>query len=257
MKSIPFYKVNGAGNDFVFIDESVVDIQISKRSLLAKEVCERKFSVGADGVAFLKRISEAKVVWDFYNADGTSGEMCGNAARCVSVYCKKLWNCPDEIQLQTLCGEVDLKYINKKTSIVEMSLPKWVVKKEAPFSILDSGVPHLVLQVDSIEESEALAALGKEHRYPSELNKKGANVTFVEKNVGNTANAVTYERGVEGFTLACGTGALAAAEYLKEFFSLTEAVEIVMPGGELIVSFENSRCFLQGPAEISFAGELL
>lgn len=265
--------MQGAGNDFVFFDATDPELQQlvsetpKERAELAKKICQRKFSIGADGVAFLHCKSSNLVHWDFYNSDGSRGEMCGNAARCVSVYAKTIWNCDDEVTLETLSGKVELKFLQEKLAEIKVQTPSWVTQREKPYAVINSGVPHLVFQVESApipgQVTTELKEKCKALRFPDEVDEVGANVTVVEL-AENGLKVATYERGVEDFTYACGTGAMAAAVFAKKFLlkdqsstskkMLTSRFEIQMPGDRLWVEIKEDHLILGGPAQMVYKG---
>ena len=260
MKHLKFVKMSGAGNDFIFFDDKD---SIHDRQKLSKKLCERHHSVGADGVAFFSKVDSSRIRWDFYNADGSVGEMCGNAARCAGIYAMKHMGCEKIITLETLVGDVQINV--EANDRVKVSMPKalWVVKNPER-SIIDTGVPHLVLKRKL--DAQALLMEASDLRFPSELGESGANVTFVDL-VKGKIQALSYERGVEGFTQACGTGAVAAALFVREFadqFSgkysdlftdkSSNEMSIEMPGGILSVVAESQSPVLIGQAAEVFSG---
>jgi diaminopimelate epimerase len=251
-----FYKVQGAGNDFiVFIDKDNITPD------MVKSLCHRFTGIGADGVVNLFKISEGLFQWDFYNSDGSRAEMCGNAARCVVKLTAQLYGY-EEIDLKTEAGIVRGRTSGENIQ-VDLILPIAEPQKiEKPFNgkydvgyLVQAGVPHFVIPVDQPWELGAEENnLAKFIRTPL-LGPNGANLTFV--NLQTTPlQTVSLERGVEKFTLACGTGVIATARVFMHLYKTEKNIQISAPGGNFVVSFHQSTATLEGPAEIVFKGEL-
>ncbi len=221
MKKIHFVKMVGAGNDFIVI-EPQAGLDYVK---FTKGVCNRQFGVGADGVLILEKSKTSDYRMRIINADGSEAEMCGNGARCMAAYivanskpAKKLFG------METLAGEI-LGEAEGEIARVRLSNPKdyladiniTVAGKKMAVHYIDTGVPHTIIFVDGLQEVDA-NSLGRLVRNHARFAPRGTNVNFVERaspaggREGNSMVAVrTYERGVEAETLACGTGAVAAA----------------------------------------------
>ena len=252
---IQFTRINGTGNTFCLTTE-LVSKEIQQQ--LTIQVCQKYFGFSSDGVIFLSQAGQNKWRWDFYNSDGSGAEMCGNAARCVGAYVAHQTNCKSEtIELITLAGGVSINLKNSDKDLYAVTMPKTKViderfvfkteKGEARGFLVDTGVPHLVL------ESEPDSNLAKQIRKIQILSPRGVNITFIQRDDDSLAQAVTFERGVEDFTLACGTGAVAASAFMKHIHQNTQHT-IEMPGGELEVSWEDSadRPTLTGFAHLEF-----
>lgn len=272
--SLKFEKWSGAGNDFILVDlrnpQTAQSILASKRSPseIARAVCRRTYSVGADGLIFLTSDPHG-IAWDFYNADGSKAEMCGNAARCVGSY--ELRRSGESlVTVQTLSGPVVVKpapgFSANGGGSVSVFLAPPVLKKES-LSLgvpnggvtngvwIDSGVPHCVVALPEASKSAPPREFSRQLRTHAEFGDGGANVTYVFVQ-GSKVKAVTYERGVEDYTQACGTGALAAAFFLNHIERTPNASRvIVMPGGELMVSWIGPHVVLTGDAQRVCFGE--
>lgn len=261
LSKIEFVKMSGAGNTFMFVDareeieiDNIIFKNESTRSDLAKRLCSAVDGLACDGLIFIENGSvHFDFKWDFYNSDGSSAEMCGNAARCAARYCREeLIFDSNEIRFSTGAGIVVAKIGNDKK--VEIKMPEFKVVNENlelgsknktinSFTLVNSGVPHLVKKIENISEVNSLLSLTAEYRSHRDLEKGGANVTYysVSKNqrgdiASDEIDAITYERGVENFTLSCGTGAVAAAGVL--LMGKNEGqVRVNMPGGKLQVNF--------------------
>ena len=258
-----FTKMHGAGNDFVIIEGSTE----MDYSTMAATLCERHYSVGADGFMVAESDKIDGVKMSYYNADGSVGEMCGNGARCLAMfaYKKGLVDCRS-FNLYTLSGEVHAEIINDNDVRIAMGKPEYDSKFEKYFfnrqieikdkvfngSYILMGVPHLTIEVDVLEKDVLLEygpLLEK-----NEIFSKGTNVNFVQIVSDGEINIDTWERGA-GNTLACGTGSLAAAFSLYKLKKLKNKVKINAPGGTLkVIIEEDETVFLEGNAIIAFEG---
>lgn len=251
----PFIKAEATGNDFIIVD--LIDPAKSQlwqaefaslpRSTFVKQISDRHFGLGADGVVFLEPASDLDFGWDFYNNDGGSAEMCGNAARAVSLYVH-LTSQKTELKFKTKVGVVNAKIHSARD--IEVELPAILTQKwGSEFDFVNSGVPHVVVKTTNIKDTAKMRDTALELKRRAEFQKDGTNVTFVKEQGPGKIESVTFERGVEDFTLACGTGAIAAAHSVlrgKENLN----THVAVPGGELNVIFKNGRPFLRGPAHI-------
>ncbi|MDD4088726.1 MAG: diaminopimelate epimerase [Tissierellia bacterium] len=270
-----FYKMQGAGNDFIIINNMKSNIPVEKLSVVAKKLCERKVSIGADGLMAVDyHEGNADFKMRFYNRDGSIGEMCGNGARCISRYAyinniarkkmtfetgagivnsevlegrlvKVLLNNPEVVKLY---NDIEIDGINYECSYIELGAP---------------GLPHAVVKYNLKQaDVNKLREEGIKIRYYDGF-PKGANVNFFEVLNENTALVKTYERGVEDFTLACGTGSAstAAALILKGYLK-GNTVKIINDGGELFIEVEKtdnkiSKLFLIGDTNIVAIGKVM
>ena len=291
--SVIFTKMCGAGNDFLitdytrlsYKDESIpyndqnifsekkeIDFQSKKSSFKINEIedtinnlvkkiprlCDRRFGPGADGICFLTPSKEAHLNWQFFNKDGSSAEMCGNAACCIIYYVYKKKLIPSTttpftfaIQNKILSGEMDK---NNKAKL-SGPIPKILQRKalatingqQIQYDKVNSGVIHILIESNNVKNFEKLRALAQTLRQ-SNLN---SNITFYKKET-NKIECITFERGVEDFTLACGTGALAAAHLLHE--KKNTPIPVEMRGGTLEVSFSENQAYLISP--VHFIAEM-
>lgn len=248
-------KMSGAGNTFAIVDARKgsswlgVEEQIKiPRSQFAKLVCDRVLGVCADGLLLIQSGSEGfDFDWDFYNSDGSTAEMCGNAARCAARYCYDKLGSHETgtLRFKTGAGLVVAQVLG--SGRIRVRMPESRVIDEAielktksssteKFVLVNTGVPHLVQKIHRIADTVGLKDMAREVRAHHDLQPAGANVTFYAEDSLGKIQAVTYERGVEDYTLACGTGAVAAAlVYGREKSQLQ--VEVQMPGGILQVTF--------------------
>ncbi len=265
-----FTKMHGAGNDFVIINTLTEAVELSAVPDLARTLCSRRTGIGADGLMLVAGAQgDADYRLLFFNSDGSLGEMCGNGARCIARYGYEHGLAGDTQRIETTAGLVTGERIDKTLYRIRLNDPSVIdLHREAEgcgcayIELGDPGIPHAVLikdDWDTVPEDE-LRALGKALRY-SPAFPKGANVSFVRLTDKDEIKAVTYERGVEDFTLACGTGcgSITAALTLMGLVS-GEDVRISMPGGELCVTLTQDGCsvhdvYLTGPTCVVFEGE--
>jgi len=239
-------KLQGCGNDFIFTEDTAFENILDKRAFV-KKICQRKFSVGADGFIFLKKQTD-DFHWDFYNSDGSDAEMCGNAARCAALYIQSKYKI-NKTNLVSLAGRHELMADKGEYTVEMLSLSSLETLAESIYFI-NTGVPHVVV-INPIETQDVI----KKFRYHDNgVDDKGCNVSILSKE-GNRNLVKTFERGVEGFTMACGTGAVAAAFVLRDLNG-GDKISLVMPGGKLSVSFLNDKVYLSGASEIVFEGEI-
>lgn len=269
--NIPFYKLQATGNDFVFFKFEDLPSQHKDFLQWVPEICHRQRGVGADGVAIIKMLKPNEFQWTFYNSDGHEANMCGNAARCAVVFYQQVIGGTQELLLHTLAGDVrgtsSQKSQDKKVSFL-ISL-NGVQKFENPMGgqfpvayIINTGVPHAVIPVTEPWSLRPCAQELSRHVGAKEFGPGGGNLTFVEwpkDNVhGGIIQAVTLERGVNDFTLSCGTGVIAAVAVHSHLFKHKNKMGVNMPGGLLHaqVDHQTGQVTLEGPAEITFRGVL-
>ena len=245
---------SGAGNIFAFATKPA-GVVVNKNFI--QNICrDTKEEFSIDGVVFISKVSENEYSWDFYNSDGSSAEMCGNAARCAGLHVfEKLSSGINSFSLKTLAGTIQISKNDQQEICVEMPEVKSFGFIETPepegvhWLFLDTGVPHVVAYVGENSPIEKNKSLLSNIRHSSLLGPRGANVTLITKQKMGWVSAKTYERGVEDFTRACGTGAVAAAFWKKTSDDVgnQSMVSVEMPGGVLRVDFTGVRPKLSGP----------
>lgn len=268
---IPFYKMQGAGNDFILIDNQTLQLSTETLTKFAARVCTRRVSVGADTVIV---IEASRGTGDFYarffNADGSEAEMCGNGARCVARYAYEQGLAGEKMVIETIAGNVPAERINTRTYRVQLNSPTvfeadkkiQVAGKELTVDYVelgDPGIPHLVVhQPDlAMTELETIFDLARKLRNHPAF-EKGANVNFYDIFSDQTVVERTYERGVEDFTLACGTGTGSTAYVLNKKGLVQESpVTVEVLGGELQVEVVGESLYLIGDTNKVAAGTIL
>jgi diaminopimelate epimerase len=262
-----FTKMNGAGNDFVLIDNRAGEIHLD-RSQIAR-LCDRHRGIGADGILLLEKASNnAGFRMRYFNADGGEAEMCGNGARCFARFANKVAGASEKISFETpagvisatLAGDLVTLQMTEPTDLrLNVKLP--MAGENNTIHFINSGVPHVVIPVSQIDDVDVRRA-GSAIRHHKMFSPKGANVNFIEKRGPNKIAIRTYERGVEDETLACGTGIVASAL----IFAITEnadgPITVISRGGdELQVGFQKTNnhfrsVTLTGRAEFVFEGAI-
>jgi diaminopimelate epimerase len=260
--------MNGAGNDFVLIDNRSRLLQL-KPAQIAR-LCDRHKGVGADGVILLEPCPSGKAdwAWDFYNSDGSSAEMCGNGARCFARFVRRLTGAKGPISFATRAGIITADFLDQEVTVSltaprDLRLRQQVVLSLGPTEIhsLDTGVPHAVLFVPNADQA-MVQPLGEELRHHPHFAPRGTNVNFVQVLAPGRIRVRTYERGVEGETLACGTGVTASGLITAELHGFPSPIQVqVQSGDKLEISFERSNgaftlVRLTGPAELVFEGRI-
>jgi diaminopimelate epimerase len=266
-KMLRFTKMNGAGNDFVMIDNRDGNVHLSPEQIM--RICDRHRGVGADGILLLENAANgADFRMRYYNRDGGEAEMCGNGARCFTRFAHKVADAPHKISFQTpaglirgeLQGELVTLQMSEPTDL-RLNVRIEVDGEETRVHYINSGVPHVVVPVARVDVVH-VRGRGSAIRYHEMFSPAGANVNFIEKRAPRKICIRTYERGVEDETLACGTGVVASALV----FAATEKVEgpisvVVRSGSELSVGFKRAgerftNVTLTGPAEFAFEGAI-
>ncbi len=255
--AIAFRKMHGAGNDFVLLDESAVDARVLAR--LVPAMCDRRRGIGADGVLRVAPTGAGAISVTYWNADG-SDAFCGNGTRCAVAYAyERDWVGADAV-VSTVAGPCRARVRDGRVS-VSMPEPEGRRRLELPGSGWDGeietvrvGVPHVVLVTADVG-SVNLAELGPRVRRHAALGREGANVNVVRDAGPEGLELRTYERGVEAETLACGSGAAAAAICVRGGDGAPFTVPVRVASGDLLtVTRDHDGLWLEGPAVTSFVG---
>lgn len=256
--NIPFWKLSGAGNDFVLLAGRPKG---KSAAAVARTLCDRRLGIGADGLLVMTRRA-GQVKLDYWNSDGSSA-FCGNASRCAALWASSMgWVKGKEFILNTNRGPLKARLTGKGRAEVSMPMPKNLrlglnlAAKGRSFHVhsVDVGVPHAVVFVPDIDEIN-VRELGRGLRFHKAFGHAGANVDFVE--IHNDALRVrTYERGVEDETLACGTGAVACAFVARVLGFGGSPVDVNVRSGDVLsVAFQDGPR-LEGPCRTIFSGEI-
>lgn len=258
--------MEGAGNDFILIDNRGGRIPDGAKADMAARYCHRRFGIGADGMIFVQRDREFDFAWDFYNSDGSHAEMCGNGARCVTRFANKIGAAGDHMVFRSLVGPIKSEVTGRgaKVQLTTVVLPNGSMTLDvngAPikFWLLNTGVPHAVVPVEDLEKTD-VRKLGAFLRHHGHFSPSGTNVNFIRLGDGDCLAIRTYERGVEDETLACGTGSVAATIIAAKCFGKKSPVTVRTRGGcDLVIHFtlganEVTNVFLEGTANLVFTG---
>lgn len=258
--NITFYKYQGAGNDFIMIDNR--NLFFKNNTKLVAKLCHRRFGIGADGLILLENHPDAAIDFKmvYFNSDGNESTLCGNGGRCIVAFAKQLGIIKKSCNFLAIDG---LHQAHFEADLVSLSMPDVnLITTYGPESFfLDTGSPH---HIDFVENTSGIQVKtrGSEIRNSKLYGKAGSNINFVEVQ-DNYLKIRTYERGVEDETLACGTGVTAAAiaaHYANKIDA--DQVSVLAEGGDLKVRFscQNTKYFniqLIGTAEFVFKGEIL
>ncbi|MDI6796248.1 MAG: diaminopimelate epimerase [Desulfatibacillaceae bacterium] len=266
-KPLVFYKMTGAGNDFIFLNNFSLRIAHQKGPELARALCPRGISVGADGLVLLEPSKKADFAWRFFNADGSGASACGNGSRCAARLAHYLGIAGKKLTFETGAGivEASVEPDSVRVSLAEPSpiqlLGINAGGKDYSVSFVDTGVPHAVVQVEAVAAVD-VENQGRAIRFHTAFAPEGTNVTFMQIMPGNEIDIRTYERGVEGETLACGTGAAAAALVVAQKGGVPSPILVKTRSNiELKIHFlrEGQKfygVFLEGEARMVYTGEL-
>lgn len=275
---VPFTKMNGAGNDFVVLDNRFLHFSVDELAALARRVCPRRTGVGADGLLALEEAEgDAHFRMRYRNADGSLATMCGNGARCLARFAARAGlGDRDEraaaLDFDTDGGRYRAEVPAPTAASGEVTLhvppardfgPVGVEDAAGPVYRIWTGTEHVVVFVDDAEAVD-VAAVGPRLRWDDAFQPAGTNVNVVEVVEAGRVRARTFEKGVEAETLACGTGAIASALAARLADRLAgggrQSVAVEMPGGTLTVGFtldgEPRDVTLAGPAETVYEGTL-
>jgi len=264
MSEVEFLKMSASGNDFVLIDNRINKINDKYKDIneFISKVCRRRHSVGADGVILIEESKKAAFSWRFFNADGSEAEMCGNGGRCAArfAFIKKI--AEKQMTFETIAGIIraEVDGINVKLQLttpfdIKLDYPIKLEENEIFLSSVNTGVPHAIISADNIDHVP-VEELGRAIRYHKAFGENGTNVDFVKIINKKQILLRTYERGVEGETYACGTGAVAAGVILKEKGLIESPVDIGTKGGEILKVYIEDKVYLEGKARIIYAGIL-
>ncbi len=268
MKNISFVKMSGAGNDFIIIDKAQ-NPEIALTNNVISRLCNRRNGIGADGIIIISGHEEVDFSMEYFNADGSTGTLCGNGARCAIKFAHDTGKAKSNY-VSFISNEIKytgellnnglIKFNLKPPVNIEENISLEIAGSGISVSFLHTGSPHVVIVVDDIDDVPVIK-IGREIRYSESFAPEGTNVNFIEK-TGKKILIRTYERGVEDETYACGTGAVAAAIIGNIKFGIKPPVSLHTKGGdELVVGFiadgsDYKNVSLTGPVKEVFKGEI-
>lgn len=264
---IPFWKMHGAGNDFILVDDRAMSFPSTDRAWL-QGISSRRTGVGCEGIILIQPSQLTDFRMRFFNPDGGEVEMCGNGARCVARLAHEIGAAPEQMTFDTVAGPIRAEMSGDLVRL-QLTPPKdWVLDgllelDDGPLSYrsVDSGVPHVVIEVDDLDHTD-VHELGAQVRHHERFAPAGTNANFVHITSPNRLRIRTYERGVEQETLACGTGIVAAALVSAKAGRVSAPVHVTPASGDVIeVDFELTEegagnVTMLGPAVHVFEGVL-
>lgn len=270
-RRIEFHKLHGCGNDFIFIDNRTLQLPREHMAQWATVLCQRAFSIGADGLIFLEAPAPdpgCDYRWHFFNADGSRAEMCGNASRCAASLAVRLDLAGPAHRFLTDAGPILAQVLEESPAgarvKVQLTAPHdlWLGEpltlNGTTYTVnhVNTGVPHAVVIVDDVWSVD-VKTLGRALRHHERFAPRGTNANFIQILNSNTIHLRTYERGVEDETYACGTGAAASALVAQQLGFAAAEVNITTTGKEVLtITSDGGQVFLTGAAAYVFAGVL-
>jgi diaminopimelate epimerase len=250
-----------SGNDFILFDNrsGLVYSKYKDMADFVIKLCRRHHSVGADGLILIEASEKADFSWRFFNADGSEAEMCGNGGRCAARFAYIKGIAKEKMSFETAAGIIKAEIEGTRVRLqltrpseLKLDYPIALEERELFISSVNTGVPHAVLLTDDIEHAP-VEELGRVIRYHKAFGNKGTNVDFVKVIDKRSIKIRTYERGVEGETYACGTGAVASGVILKAKGLIEHPVQIITKSGEeLKVYIEEDELYLEGETRVIY-----
>ena len=270
MDKIPFMKLSGAGNDFVIINNlnHIIDSTNSEFLSFVTKICQRRMSVGADGILLVEPTENADFRMRYFNADGGEAETCGNGARCISKFAFLNGIVPKQMRFLTNAGIYEAEIVGDNVKVrmsdptdLRINVPLQLEDGVHTVGFANSGVPHVVFLVDDLKSTDVFD-LGQQTRYHNDFKPAGTNANFITVHSEELIEIRTYERGVENETLACGTGSIASAIVSATLGKVESPVSVKTASGVVLkIHFtleenEAKNVYLEGDARVIFAGEL-
>ena len=258
--TIPFWKMHGAGNDFILVDDRNLGFPAADTAFI-RRICDRRRGVGSDGLLLIQPSTAENFKMRFFNPDGSPADMCGNGARCLARLACELGVAPADMRIETAAGPVRAEVLPPLVRLY-LTLPKdWRLNLQVPWQgrevslhFVNSGVPHAVCPVADVAAVD-VAAFGAFIRRHPLFQPQGTNADFIQVTGPDALAIRTYERGVEAETLACGTGIVAAALVAERLKLVRAPVHVKTAGGD-VLEVGLQPLTLTGPAEHSFRGEI-
>jgi diaminopimelate epimerase len=256
--NIPFYKYQGTGNDFILIDNRHLEVSLTTEQV--EKLCNRRFSIGADGLMELRSADGYDFQMMYYNSDGREGSMCGNGGRCITRFAFDMGIKKESYHFIAADGPHE-SWIDDENIIHLKMKDVNEVEFHHSYEFVDTGSPHVVKSVQNLEQF-AVVEEGREIRNSDRYKANGVNVNFVETVDDDMIFVRTYERGVEDETYSCGTGVTAAALLNAHNDAGFNHVDVQTIGGQLFVEFDKTgdssfeNIWLCGPAKKVFEGSI-
>lgn len=266
---IDFWKMHGAGNDFILVDDRKLSFPAGDPKWLA-QICRRARGIGAEGIILLQTSDQPNIDFRmrFFNPDGKEAEMCGNGARCAARLAHDIGLASSTMRIQTTAGIITAE-LDRNNVRIGMTAPKdWNLNivlvidgKKFVCHSVNTGVPHTVIETENLVSCN-VHEIGKTVRFHKQFTPAGTNVNFVKVLSKHELAIRTYERGVEAETLACGTGITASSLIMARLKKVYPPVKVHSAGGDLlevdfIMSDDNvGNVTLRGPAEYVFRGQI-
>ena len=270
MNKIPFMKLSGAGNDFVIINNLNRNVDSTDKDFVnfVTKICQRRMSVGADGILLVEPAADVDFRMRYFNADGGEVETCGNGARCISKFAYLNGLVAERMQFLTNAGVYESEIVGENVKVrmsdptdIRINVPLRLADSVHTVGFVNSGVPHVVFFVDNLEATDVFD-LGQQTRYHTDFKPAGTNANFIRIHSAEQIDIRTYERGVEDETLACGTGSIASAIVSATLGKVTSPVSVRTASGVVLkihFALENNAAknvYLEGDARVIYAGEL-
>lgn len=255
-----FSKYQGAGNDFILVDNRKLTFDHGRPEIIAK-LCDRRFGIGGDGIMFLQEKEGYDFEMVYYNSDGNPSSMCGNGGRCIVAFAKDLGIIENETSFLAVDGPHYAKISESGYWVSLQMIDVHRISQDEEAFVLNTGSPHYVTCTSNLENKDVYKE-GRAVRYNETYAVEGINVNFVE-DLGDKYFVRTYERGVEDETYACGTGvtavALAMAKRRGQLGEINTPIKVL--GGDMNIRFNYdgesfTNIFLEGPAKYVFRGEI-
>jgi diaminopimelate epimerase len=260
--SLPFWKYQGTGNDFVVIDDRAGIWEPFLKQEQIAFLCDRRFGIGADGLILLAASETQDFRMVYFNADGRQSTMCGNGGRCLVAFAHQSGLGQKSYIFEAIDGLHHAEILSDGRVALEMSLPTGFQQLGPEQYWIDTGSPHYVAFVSKLPDTETVFREGHRIRHDERFAPGGTNVNFAQIKKPNSLKVRTFERGVEAETLSCGTGVTACAYvYFLQQNAQSDTIEIESQGGELEVKVEHQgqaaeKVVLIGPATAVFSGSL-
>lgn len=268
MKGLPFTKISGSGNDFVLFDNRRMALDGDLKSF-AQKVCSRRTGVGADGILLLDPGAGHDFTMRYFNSDGSEAEMCGNGARCIAYFAHEIGAARERMSFQAKDGPHTAEVQGRRVKVsmqdptqIRLGMDLELKDKVLTVHFANTGVPHALVLTTDVESAE-VASVGREIRYHPKFAPAGTNADFAQVTGPQALRLRTYERGVEDETLACGTGATAAAILANLLKKVEPPVAVTTQSGEVLtIHFKNdgsaiTDVLLEGDVSPVFEGKLI